>query len=203
MLIDAHVPEVFHILAYSVLGVAAPVLILAYYARSRVRRFYESADPEPSWFDRYPLLSVVEIVLLTFTTFGLAFAALYDWVIPVGSVVLSGWHGALVVAPCLLVLLLLIWGLIRKSAWAAWGTVVLSSLFLASSVFAVANVEWGDIWAAGLSDEQRAGDYVGSQLVNFPPLVGLGSGFYMPLLAAIGSVPFVLHFLWRTVGRRL
>lgn len=195
MLIDAHAPEAIWALLYILFGIAAPLVLIACFVNPKIKTECERLNPAMCVTDRFPIPVLCQLLVIGFTAFGLIFASCYHWVIPVFGTVVEGRQGAVIISALVFCLVVLLLGLYGQRPWASWGTVIFWGCCAISSVVSLQKTDWMEIVNAGLPQAVLAQhDYVGAYIVTpAMPIIGLGSGLYMPFFFALGSSVYVLH----------
>lgn len=161
-----------------------PGLLVRFYQSRDVRWTFEMRDPNSYWIEQQPLPVLVLSTLLIFYTIILHVPIFFRGMFPLFGAWLSGMEGIVVITISILSLAWLTWGVLRRRAWAWWGSLVSVGLLVFSSVLTLALSSLDEILAI-LSfppTEMEAFQSVPLEGIHFVPLIGL------PLLLTMGVI---------------
>ncbi len=161
-----------------------PGLLIRFYQSRDVRWTFEMRDPNSYWIERQPLPVLVLSTLLVFYAIILHVPIFFRGMYPLFGAWLSGMEGIVVITIAILSLAWLTWGVLRRRAWAWWGSLVYLGLLAFSSVLTLTLSSLDEILVI-LSfppTEMEAFQAVPLQGIHFAPLIGL------PLLLTVGVV---------------
>lgn len=161
-----------------------PGLLIRFYQSRDVRWTFETRDPNPHWIERKPLPVLVLSTLLIFYTIILHVPIFFQVMFPLFGTWLSGMEGIVVITIAILSLVWLTWGVLRRRAWAWWGSLIYVGLLALSSVSTLVTSSLEEMLAT-LSfppTEMEAFQAVPLQGVHFAPLIGL------PLLLTVAVI---------------
>ncbi len=161
-----------------------PGLLIRFYQSRDVRWTFEMRDPNSYWIEQQPLPILVLSTLLVFYAIILHVPIFFRGMFPLFGTWLSGMEGIVVITIAILSLAWLTWGVLRRRAWAWWGSLVYLGLLAFSSVLTLTLSSLDEILVI-LSfppTEMEAFQAVPLQGIHFAPLIGL------PLLLTVGVV---------------
>lgn len=125
--------------------VLMPVLGLCFYRSKKVRSVFVEHDPNIYWTERYPfpllalnILFVIMILVMHITIF-------FQAVFPVFGQLILGREAVYVIALCILLLGILMYGIIRIKKWAWWGSLVYLSLLVISATMSFSRYSFYEI----------------------------------------------------------
>ena len=122
-----------------------PGLLIRFYRSRDVRSTFESRDPGTCWIESVPMpilvLAALELLYAVVLHVGILFRGLF----PLFGVWLSGLQGILMLDGAILCLALLSWGVLRRRAWAWWGSCFYFGLLTASSILTLSTSSYADI----------------------------------------------------------
>ncbi len=161
-----------------------PGLLIRFYQSRDVRWTFEMRDPNSYWIEQQPLPILVLSTLLVFYAIILHVPIFFRGMFPLFGTWLSGMEGIVVITIAILSLACLTWGVLRRRAWAWWGSLVYLGLLAFSSVLTLTLSSLDEILVI-LSfppTEMEAFQAVPLQGIHFAPLIGL------PLLLTVGVI---------------
>jgi hypothetical protein len=182
--------------AVVLLLILAPVLGLLFYRSAPVRAAF-TGGPNPTWIESYPMPLLAVLLLFFIMIVVLHLAMFFQAVFPLFGIIMLGRPAVPVIAACIVILGILIYGLVRRESWAWWASLVFVALLAVSAGLSFARYGLFDILqrmqlppaeiefmrgAAALQDFNL------TALVTLPLLVTLGllvySKRYFPASAA-------------------
>ena len=178
-----------------ILLIILPVLALWFYKTERVKAVFKEHDPNRVyWMEKYPfrllallLLFVIMIIMLHITIF---FQSLF----PMFGKIMLGRPAVYLVALCVLILEILIYGTVRLKKWAWWGSLAFISLLTVSSGWTFSRYTFYDI-VLMMNLPIFEMEIIDKMLLlhNFH-LVALMA---VPLLAALGLIISSKPYFWK------
>jgi hypothetical protein len=122
-----------------------PVAGLWFYKSAIVKSVFGEHDTNIYWTERYPfhllallLLFIIMIIVLHLTIF-------FQGLFPLFGQIIMGRQSAYMIALCILILGILIYGTVRLEKWAWWGSIVYVSLLAVSSALSFSRYSFYDI----------------------------------------------------------
>lgn len=128
-------------LAYPV----APILLLRFYRGDNIRRTFEARDPERTWLNRLPTANLVLSLLFLFYLFALHLPIFLNGMFPAFGTWLTGLPGIIATTAAILSLAVLVWGVLRQSQWAWWGSILYFALLTSTIVVAFATTSYFEL----------------------------------------------------------
>jgi len=122
-----------------------PLLLIRFYNGQNVTKTFETRDPNTYWSERQPVPVLVPGILFIFYAIVLHVPILFNGLVPVFGLWLSGLQGIVVLAVLILSLLWLTWGILNRWAWAWWSSLLYFGLLTFSSVLTLARSSYLDI----------------------------------------------------------
>jgi hypothetical protein len=122
-----------------------PLLGLWFYRSDRVREIFETHDPNQYWTDRFPALVLGIVLLLGALILALHIAIFLQAAFPLFGQLLLGRQMVYVIAACILILGVLMFGVIRLKIWAWWGTALFTGLLAVSALMTFSKVNLVEI----------------------------------------------------------
>ena len=125
--------------------VILPLLALWFYKSDKVRSVFETHDPNLYWTERYPLPLLAVLILLLISIIAIHVAMFFQAIFPLFGRILLGRQSVYILAFCILVFIILVYGIARLKIWAWWGSLVYVSLLTISSVMTFSRYRFYDI----------------------------------------------------------
>ncbi len=168
-----------------------PVLALWFYRSRRVRAVFEAHDPHRYWTESYPFPLLAILLLYLSMIIVLHLAIFFQGIFPMFGQIMLGRPSAYVIALCILILGILIYGTVRLKMWAWWGSLVFVSLLTLSALLSFSKYRFYDMilmmdlpaYEMGLIDKMV--------FLHDYPLVGL---FVFPLLVTMGLIIYAKQY---------
>lgn len=115
-----------------------PTFVLWFYSRPHVRSIFSEPERPAYWIEQFPfpLLAVLLFELITIII--LHIAMFFQAAFPLFGVLMLGRQSAYIIAACVVIVVVLIYGTVRLRPWAWWGSVLFYSLLGISSVMTFA-----------------------------------------------------------------
>ena len=162
-----------------------PLLGLWFYKSDKVRSVFVAHDPNLYWTERYPFPLLAVLLLFIISIIVLHIAMFFQAMFPMFGRILLGRQSVYIIAMCILISLILIYGIVQLKTLAWWGSLVYVSLLTISTVMSFAGYSFYDVveimklpaYEMELIDKMA--------LIHDYPLVGLA---LPPLLIAFGLI---------------
>lgn len=165
--------------------VLLPILALWFYKRETVKLAFEEHDSNKYWTERYPFPLLVLLLLYVVMIVAMHIAPFFQGLFPMFGQILLGRPAAYIIALCILILVILIYGTVQLKKWAWWSSLVYVSLLTVSSVMSFSGHHFYDIIVM-MNLPAYEMELIDKMVVLHDyPLVGL---FAAPLLITLGLV---------------
>jgi hypothetical protein len=125
--------------------VLLPVFGLWFYRSEKVKSVFGERDTKTYWTERYPFPLLALLLLYVIIIVVLHLAIFLQGLFPLFGQIMLGRPSAYVIALCILILGILIYGTVRLEKWAWWVSVVYVSLLAVSSAMSFSNYSFYDI----------------------------------------------------------
>lgn len=122
-----------------------PLLALRFYKSERVKAVFEAHDPNRYWIEKYPSPLQALLLLYAIMIIVLHVAIFFQGLFPLFGKIMLGRQPAYIIAACILILGILIYGTVRLKGWAWWGSLVFISLLTISSAMSFSLHSFFDI----------------------------------------------------------
>lgn len=188
------IPPTFAVIIIVLLAFAyliLPWLLIRFYQSEKVIQVIENRDPNTYQIESIPIPILVLSFLSIFYVLTLHLPIFFNGIFPFFGVWFTGLEGIVLIEICVLILVLITWGLIRSKKWAWWGSLVYFGTLTFTIILTFRKTSYLE-WLS---------------LINFPPteieilqgmpLQGyhLAIIFGLPLLLTIGVIILVKpHF---------
>jgi hypothetical protein len=161
-----------------------PILLIRFYQARDVKGTLDGRDAREHWSDGRPLPVLVLGFLLSLVAIVLHIAFFFRGLFPLFGTFLVDMDGIMALALSILCLVLLVWGVLRQSGWAWWGSVLFVGLLASSSVLTLAVTSFPELLAL-LRFPPTELEFLGGL-----PLQGwhLAAFFGLPLLLILGTI---------------
>lgn len=165
--------------------VLLPILALWLYKRENVKSAFEERDSNRYWTERYPFPLLALLLLYIIMIVAMHTAIFFQGLFPMFGQILLGRPAAYIIALCILILGILIYGTVQLKKWAWWSSLVYVSLLTVSSVMSFSGHRFYDIIVM-MNLPAYEMELIDKMVVLHDyPLVGL---FAAPLLITLGLV---------------
>jgi MFS family permease len=165
--------------------VLLPILALWLYKRETVKSAFEEHDSNKYWTERYPFPLLALLLLYVIMIVAMHTAIFFQGLFPMFGQILLGRPAAYIIALCILILGILIYGTVQLKKWAWWSSLVYVSLLTVSSVMSFSGHRFYDIIVM-MNLPAYEMELIDKMVVLHDyPLVGL---FAAPLLITLGLV---------------
>lgn len=165
--------------------VLLPILALWLYKRETVKLAFEEHDSNKYWTERYPFPLLALLLLYVIMIVAMHTAIFFQGLFPMFGQILLGRPAAYIIALCILILGILIYGTVQLKKWAWWSSLVYVSLLTVSSVMSFSGHRFYDIIVM-MNLPAYEMELIDKMVVLHDyPLVGL---FAAPLLITLGLV---------------
>jgi hypothetical protein len=167
--------------------VITPLLALWFYSRPVVRKVFEHPGAERTWFDPYPMPVLALLVLFALLIIVLHYAIFFQAVFPLFGRLMLGRPSVYLIALCILVAGMLMYGLSQFKRWAWWGALVYLGGLSASTILTFTRLRFYDIilqmdlpaYEMAFIDQMNlVRDFRPVLLLSAPLLVGIGLVLY-------------------------
>ncbi len=125
-----------------------PGLLIWFYRSKDVRHTFETKDSSSYWIERLPLPVLVLCSLLLLHAIALHVLIFFNGIFPFLGIWLSSLQGILLIDVLIMCLAGLIWGMLRLSRWAWWGSLSYLGFMTASSLLTLSRSSLPDILSA-------------------------------------------------------
>lgn len=136
----------------AIIGVAAvlsllvlPILAMRFYRSEQIRLVFVQYDTNQYWTERYPFPLLAVLLLFVIMILGLHIAIFFQSLFPFFGSILLGRPAVYLVALCILLLGILIYGTVQLKPWAWWGSVVYVSVLSVSTAWSFSRYRVYDI----------------------------------------------------------
>ena len=126
-------------------GLVAPAFGLWFYYRETVHRIFAGHDPHIYWTERYPFPLLAALLLFLIIILVLHLAIFFQGLFPLFGQVLLGRPSAYIIALCILIAGILIYGLVQLRTWAWWGALGYTAALAISSLLTFSRYSFTDI----------------------------------------------------------
>jgi hypothetical protein len=177
-----------------VILVLLPILALIFYYNQGVCEAFEANDSNRYWTERFPFPILALVLIFSIMIIVLHLVIFLQNLFPYFGRISLGRPNVYVIALCVLILGILIYGTVRLSKWAWWGSLVFLSLLATSSVLSFSRYRFYDIiLMMNLPDfEMAIVDNV--KVLHDLSLAGLVT---IPLLIALGLLFYSKRYFWK------
>jgi len=122
-----------------------PVLAFWFYKSKKVKSAFKEHDSNSYWTERYPFSLLALLLLFVIMIIVMHIAIFFQSLFPMFGQIMLGRQSVYIIALCILVLGILIYGTVRLKIWAWWGSLVYVSLLTISSVMSFSRHSFYDI----------------------------------------------------------
>jgi hypothetical protein len=165
--------------------VLLPILALWFYKSEKVKAVFEAHDPNRYLTEKYPFPLLALLLLYVIMIIVLHMAIFFQGLFPMFGQIMLGRQSAYIIALCVLILGILIYGTVRLERWAWWISIVFVLLLTISSVMTFSRHGFYDILLLMKLPVNEMGLIDKMALLHNYHLVGL---FTVPLLIALGMI---------------
>ncbi len=171
-----------------------PVLALWFYRNKMVKSVFEAHDPNLYWTERYPFTLLALLFLFVIMIIALHLAIFFQGIFPLFGQIMLGRQPAYLIALCVLILVVLIYGIVQLKRWAWWGSLVFVSALAISSLLSFSQHSFYEII---LVMDLPAIEMEFLEKVNLLHNFHLAGLIAVPLLAALGLIIYSKRFFER------
>jgi hypothetical protein len=164
-----------------------PLLVLWLFRREKVQSLFAARGPDGCWMDTYPfpLLALLPILFIVIGV--LHVAIFFQGMFPAFGMLMFGRQSVYLIALCILIVGILIYGLALLKTWAWWGTSIFVSLLAVSTILSFSGLS---VYDALLRMDLPAYELElldGAAFLRFLQPVGL---LAVPLLVGLGLLVY-------------
>lgn len=172
-----------------------PMLALWFYKRQTVKSAFEERDSNKYWTERYPFPLLALLLLYALMVVVMHIAIFFQGLFPMFGQIMLGRPAAYIIALCILILGILIYGTVQLKKWAWWGSLVYVSLLTVSAVMSFSGHRFYDIIVV-LNLPAYETELLDKMVVFHDyPIVGL---FAAPLLVTLGLIVYSRRYFWKS-----
>ena len=122
-----------------------PVLALLFYKSEKVKLVFEEDINDEYWIERYPNSILAILLLFVIMIIVMHIAIFFQSVFPMFGQIMLGRQSVYIIALCILIMGILIYGIAQLKTWAWWGSIVFISLLTISSIMTFSRFSLYDI----------------------------------------------------------
>lgn len=122
-----------------------PILGLWFYRSGKVKSVFGEGDTSIYWMEKYPFPLLALLLLYAIMIIVLHLAIFFQSLFPLFGQIMLGRPSVYVIALCILILGILIYGTVRLEIWAWWVSMVYVSLLAVSSAMSFSRYSFFDI----------------------------------------------------------
>ena len=122
-----------------------PTLALWFYQSKKVQAIFEARDQNLYWTERYPFPLLALLLLLLIIIVVLHIAIFFQALFPLFGQFIFGRQSIYIIALCILLLGVLMYGIAQLKNWAWWGSLGLLSVLMVSSILSFSRYSFYDI----------------------------------------------------------
>ncbi len=165
--------------------VLLPILAIGFYKSEKVKTVFEARDPNRYWTEKYPLPLLALLLLYAVMIVAMHITIFFQGLFPMFGQIIFGRPAAYVIALCILILGILIYGTVGLKKWAWWGSLVYILLLTISTILSFSRYSFYDIILMMNLPAYEMGFIDKMILIHDYRLVGL---LAIPLLVTLGLI---------------